>query len=110
MDGLQSRSHGAEEGSLRSYLAGLVLSLALTFLSFGLVVSGAVPKSTVVWGVMISAILQILVHLRYFLHLRASEKSRWNLVAIVFSALVIFIMAGGTVWIMVNLRYHMMPV
>jgi len=105
------RPHGPEEGSRRSYLTGLVLAVALTLLSFGLVVSGTLPKSAVVFGVMVAAILQILVHLRYFLHLStSSDGARWNLLAMVFSALVICIMAGGTVWIMFNLQYHMMPV
>jgi cytochrome o ubiquinol oxidase operon protein cyoD len=58
--------------------------------------------------VVIAAVVQVLVHLYYFLHLSTSTDQRWNLVAIVFSAVIILIVVVGSIWIMWNLNYNMM--
>jgi len=52
---------------------------------------------------------QILVHFRYFLHVGLSSSSRENILALAFVAFLIFIMAGGTLWIMLDLHDRMMP-
>ena len=57
---------------------------------------------------MTCAVVQVLVHLVYFLHLNASSEMRWNLVTIVFSAVIIFIIITGSLWIMWNLNHQMM--
>ena len=96
------------EATLRSYLTGFVLALVLTLIPFGLVVTGgALPRSLIVSGIFLAAIAQVLVHLYYFLHLNRSAGERWNLLVILFTTLILVILAGGTVWIMVNLHRHM---
>jgi cytochrome o ubiquinol oxidase operon protein cyoD len=50
----------------------------------------------------------VLVHLRYFLHLDLKRTPRENLLALAFAALLIFLMVGGTLWIMFDLHYRMM--
>jgi cytochrome o ubiquinol oxidase operon protein cyoD len=52
-------------------------------------------------------VVQILVHLRYFLHLDLTTTPRENIVAIVFAAILIFIMVGGSLWIMLDLQQRM---
>jgi hypothetical protein len=54
---------------LRSYLTGFSLALLLTAIPFGLVAAGALSTAVMIPGVFASAIVQILVHLHYFLHL-----------------------------------------
>jgi cytochrome o ubiquinol oxidase operon protein cyoD len=99
--------HGA---ALRSYLSGFVLALVLTLIPFGLVAAeGMLPRSLIVSGILVAAVAQILVHLYYFLHLNASPGERTNLVTVIFAAIILIIMAGGTVWIMVNLQGQMFP-
>jgi cytochrome o ubiquinol oxidase operon protein cyoD len=105
----RGNGYGVREANLGSCLTGFFLAVMLTLIAFGLVVQGALAHSIIVFGIVAAAIAQILVHLHYFLHLNAASGARWNLVAIVFSALIICIMAGGTVWIMFNLHYHMTP-
>ncbi|MFH0342841.1 MAG: cytochrome o ubiquinol/quinol oxidase subunit IV [Chromatiales bacterium] len=48
--------------------------------------------------------LQVLVHLRFFLHL---DLTRENLLTIMFAAIFIFIMVGGSLWIMFDLHQRM---
>ena len=48
------------------------------------------------------------MHLVYFLHLDSKSEGGWNLIAIVFAALIILIVVVGSLWIMWNLNYNMM--
>jgi cytochrome o ubiquinol oxidase subunit IV len=99
---------GADSGSLKTYLTGFVLALVLTVIPFGLVMSGRVSRRVMLWGIGSAAIVQILVHLHYFLHLDTSSASRWNVLALLFTVLIMFIFVGGTLWVMFTLNSRMM--
>jgi cytochrome o ubiquinol oxidase operon protein cyoD len=92
---------------LRSYLTGLALALILTAIPFALVAVNLLPKSLTLVVVAVAAVMQILVHLRYFLHLDLASTPRENLLAILFAAILIFIMVGGSLWIMLDLHHRM---
>ena len=59
--------------------------------------------------IAVTAVLQILVHLKFFLHLSFTDTPRENLLALCFAAVLIFIMVGGSFWIMFDLHHRMMP-
>jgi cytochrome o ubiquinol oxidase operon protein cyoD len=99
---------GAGRGSLKSYAVGFILSIVLTVIPFAFVMSGAFSRSAVLFGIFGAAIVQILVHLHYFLHLDTSSAMRWNVMALVFALLIITLFVGGTLWIMYHLHYRMM--
>jgi cytochrome o ubiquinol oxidase subunit IV len=99
---------GSAGGSLKTYASGFVLSFVLTVISFALVASGALPLSVILFGLSAAAAVQMLVHLHYFLHLDASSSARWNVLALAFTVLIMFIFVGGSIWIMFNLNYRMM--
>lgn len=101
-------SIGVSRGSLKSYLTGFVLSLILTAIPFALVMNGTLPSSAILSGIFGAGIVQILVHLHYFLHLDTSSAARWNLLAMMFTLLILALFVGGTLWIMFNLNYRMM--
>jgi cytochrome o ubiquinol oxidase operon protein cyoD len=101
-------STGASRGSFKSYGIGFILSVVLTASAFGLVMSGAVSRPTALAGIFGAAVAQILVHLHYFLHLDTSSAARWNVLALVFTVLILVLFVGGTLWIMSNLNYRMM--
>jgi cytochrome o ubiquinol oxidase operon protein cyoD len=94
-------------GSLRSYAAGFILSVVLTAAAFALVVSG-VSRSAVLLGISAAAVVQIVVHLHYFLHLGTSPTARWNVTALIFALLVMALFVGGTIWIMYRLYYRLL--
>ena len=100
-------STGAAKESLKSYLTGFFLSLALTIIAFALVMSDSVSRSATLVGIFGAAILQILVHLHYFLHLNTSSSARWNVLALLFTLLIMTLFIGGTLWIMYHLNYRM---
>ncbi len=101
-------STGASRGSLQSYLTGFVLSLILTAIPFALVMSGTLSPSATVVGIFSAGIVQILMHLHYFLHLDTSSAARWNVLALIFTLAIMVLFVGGTIWIMYNLYYRMM--
>ncbi|MEA9390794.1 cytochrome o ubiquinol oxidase subunit IV [Acerihabitans sp. TG2] len=99
---------GASHGSLKSYLTGFVLSVILTLIPFIMVMNGSATKSTLIVVLVGCAVVQILVHLVYFLHLDSSSEQRWNVVALAFAALIITILVAGSLWIMWYLHYNLM--
>jgi cytochrome o ubiquinol oxidase operon protein cyoD len=103
----QMDSIGASGGSFKSYATGFILSIVLTVIPFSLVMSGAVSRSAALFGTISAAIVQILVHLHYFLHLDTSSAARWNVLALLFTLLIMTLFVGGTIWIMYNLHYRM---
>lgn len=99
---------GASHGSVKSYMIGFILSIILTGIPFWMVMDGGASKAVTLTVVLVCAIVQLLVHLVYFLHLNSKSEGGWNLVAIVFAALIILIVVVGSLWIMWNLNYNMM--
>lgn len=96
------------ERSTRPYLIGLVLAVLLTAIPFGLVMTGAASRGTTIVVIAIAAIIQVLVHLRFFLHIGFRSTPRENLIALAFAAILICIMLGGSFWIMFDLYHRMM--
>lgn len=98
----------AGHGSVKSYAIGFILSVILTLIPFGLVMYPSVPKDVTLWIVLAFAVIQVLVHLVYFLHLDRSEAQRNNVVAFIFAALVIVLLVGLSLWIMFSIHTVMM--
>ena len=95
--------------SARSYLTGLALALVLTAIPFALVYLKLLTGTAMLLAIATAAIIQIIVHLKYFLHLNLTDTPRENLLALCFAALLIFIMVGGSLWIMFDLHHRMAP-
>ena len=101
------RSSTGSAHSLKPYVIGFVLALILTAIPFALVATNALPKRHTLIVIGVAAIIQVVVHLRYFLHMDLTTTPRENLLAIVFAAILIFIMVGGSFWIMFDLHTRM---
>lgn len=101
--------HGhAGHGSMKSYVIGFVLSLILTALSFGAVMSGALPHGAILPAIVILAVAQLVVQLFYFMHL-GSASERDNTAIFIFTGLIIAIVVAGSLWVMHNANVNMMP-
>lgn len=96
------------ERTMKPYLIGIVLAVILTAIPFGLVATGALPRQTTLAAIAVLAVMQILVHLRFFLHIDFKTTPRENLVALAFAVVLICIMVGGSLWIMFDLYHRMM--
>jgi|ERR1700679_2848306 cytochrome o ubiquinol oxidase operon protein cyoD len=99
---------GASHGSVSSYVVGFVLSVVLTVAAFGLVTQHLLSPGLSILAIAALALLQILVHLGFFLHMNTSSAGRWNVVAFGFTVLVAVILIGGTLWVLHNVAMNMM--
>jgi cytochrome o ubiquinol oxidase operon protein cyoD len=98
-----------QPGNFVSYTIGFVLSVFFTVLAYLVVTEKLVAGWSLVGAVMTLAIAQLLVQLICFLHIGREAKPRWNLLAFLFMALILLVIALGSLWIMHNLNYHMSP-
>ncbi|WP_061937249.1 cytochrome o ubiquinol oxidase subunit IV [Aureimonas sp. AU22] len=92
---------------LRSYVVGFVAAVALTSLAF-LVSAVGMTSSTAYIAIGAAALAQVVVHFRFFLHIGLQRSTRDDLQLILFTTLIITLMAGGTIWILGNLHLRMM--
>lgn len=105
-----TRSFHEEEGhgSLSGYVIGFVLAVALTVASFGMVMHGMLEPRSAMLVLAVLALVQIVVHLVFFLHLNTSSGQRWNVMALCYTVVAAIILIGGTVWVMHNVSMNMM--
>ncbi|MFC0323444.1 cytochrome o ubiquinol oxidase subunit IV [Gallibacterium melopsittaci] len=107
-------SHGNHEqvtavhGSTKSYLIGFVLSVILTLIPFLMVMNHSAPKTTLLLVIAVTAVVQLIVQLVCFLHMGTSHDERWNLISFIFTAIVILLLVGLSIWIMWSLNANMM--
>ncbi|MBU6513463.1 MAG: cytochrome C oxidase subunit IV family protein [Betaproteobacteria bacterium] len=92
----------------RDYVLGLVLALILTCAAFAAVSWQLAAPHALAGLVFLLGLLQVLVHFRYFLHIDFRAPSRDKLQLLVFSSIILVLMAGGTLVILADLRSRMM--
>lgn len=105
-----SPAHSAppHHGGLAEYLMGFGFSIILTALPFAVVMEQLLPRGNAISLIVVCALIQIVVHLHYFLHIDLSRSQSWNLMSFVFTAIIVAILVGGSVWIMTSIGHHMM--
>lgn len=91
-----------------SYMTGLILSLVLTLMSFGIISERLFSDKYLYISLAALAILQLFVQSACFLRLNASAEGKWSLMPFIFSLLIIAILVSGSLWIMYNCNYYMM--
>jgi len=108
--GHHDEDEGHEHGSLRSYVTGFVLSVILTAIPFWLVMGKVFNNSsTTALVIMAFAVVQIVVHMVYFLHMNARSEGGWTMLALIFTVLLVVITLAGSIWVMYHLNHNMMP-
>ncbi|GAA0236135.1 cytochrome o ubiquinol oxidase subunit IV [Marinomonas primoryensis] len=86
-------------GSVKSYLTGFVLSVILTGIPFWMVMTEAFDKGPTYITIVLLAVVQIFVHLKYFLHLNFSDQGKLDTYSFIFSAVIIVMVVALSVWI-----------
>lgn len=101
--------------SLKSYLIGFVICVALTLLSFYFGFQHVNSEHAsysheflrTLFGIL--AIVQLVAQLIFFLHLGKGSDSSWNLAALFSTAFIVLLLVVGSIWIMNHLNYNMTP-
>jgi len=96
--------------TVKGYVVGFMLSVVLTAIPFWLVMAKVLPTTLTSIIILGLAAIQMIVHIVYFLHLDRKSQGGWNLLALVFTAIVLFILLSGTIWVMLHMNENMMPV
>ena len=100
--------HEGNHGSVKSYMVGFVLSIILTAIPFGLVMFPSMPKDITIMVVVALAVIQVVVHLVYFLHMDRSKEQSSNVSTFLFTVMVIALLVGLSLWIMFSIHTSMM--
>ena len=100
--------HGALTLRVIGYAASLLLTLA-TFLIVAYPDALHLQTQTIIFFILIFAILQACVQLVCFLHILSEKKPRWNLFIFASTVSIIFIIVAFSIWVMDHLNYNMMP-
>ena len=98
-----------DHGSFKSYMIGFLLSVVLTAIPFWLVMTGALPAAATGLIITAFAVVQIIVHMIFFLHMNHKSEGGWNMLALIFTIVVVVIAVAGSVWVMYHLNVNMMP-
>lgn len=104
----QSNHHDDSHGSLKQYVIGLILSVVLTAIPFGVVMTDALSTSLTYITVVVCAGAQVLVQMIFFLHLDTSEKQFWNLMSGLYTVFILGFIVIGSVWIFEHLNHNML--
>ncbi len=105
--------HGdtASHGTRGTYLKGFFLSVILTAIPFWAVMTDAFKDpSTAALVIMVFAVVQIVVHMIYFLHMTSKSEGGWTMMALIFTIILVIITLSGSIWVMYHLNANMMPV
>jgi cytochrome o ubiquinol oxidase subunit IV len=91
------------------YLVGLGLAVLLTATSFFIAGTDLVWQPSIPVAIIVLAIAQMGVHLVFFLHITTGADNTNNVMALAFGLLIVFLVIGGSLWIMDHLNQNMMP-
>ena len=96
--------------TMREYVIGFVLSVILTAIPFWLVMADVISNRTVAVLVLGGfAVVQILVHMVYFLHMNGKVEGGWTMLSTIFTVVFVAIAIAGTLWVMFHMNANMMP-
>lgn len=105
-----SHGHEAGHGSFKGYMIGFGLSVVLTAIPFWLVMAGVFDsKLLTAFLVMGIGVVQIVVHMIYFLHMNPRSEGGWTMMALLFTLVLVGITLAGSLWVMHHLNTNMMP-
>ncbi len=94
---------------VNDYLNGFILAIVLTVFAFGLAIYAEIDRFETIMLVAALAFVQILVHIRYFLHYSTKRVPIEATVALVLASAIGIVLIAGCMWVIVDLHHRMMP-
>lgn len=106
---LNQPDYGTAEKKLSIYIFGIISCVILTLIAFWTVMEKAFSKEGMFAIIYSAAIIQFLIQVFCFLRLNTrTEQARMNMMAILFTIVILITIIMGSLWIMWNLNYYMM--
>ncbi len=101
---------GHAHATVRGYVTGFILSVILTAIPFWLIMGKVIANPGTAAAVILAfAAVQILVHMVYFLHMNTKSEGGWNMLALIFTLVLVVITLAGSMWVMHHMNTNMMP-
>jgi len=92
------------------YVTGFVLAVILTAIPFWLVMGKVLSNPTVTtWIILGLAMVQIYVHMVFFLHMTSKAEGGWAWMSLIFTLVLVVITLSGSLWITYHLKTNTMP-
>lgn len=85
---------------MKSYVIGFALSIILTIIPLVAVMNHMMGRTGTLILILLMAILQFVVQLFFFMHVREGENARWNIMTLIFGLIILITIVGGSIWIM----------
>ena len=96
--------------TVRGYVTGFLLSVVLTAIPFWLIMGKVIANPGMAAAVILAfAAVQIVVHMVYFLHMNTKSEGGWNMLALIFTLVLVVITLAGSMWVMHHMNSNMMP-
>lgn len=96
--------------SMGDYVKGLILAVILTVIPFYLVMNNVIEdRATAALVLGVLAVVQIVVHMVYFLHMNGKIQGGWTMLSTIFTVVFVAIGIAGTLWVMFHMNTNMMP-
>ncbi|WP_417263158.1 cytochrome o ubiquinol oxidase subunit IV [Celeribacter sp.] len=103
--------HGDHDhGTMGQLMIGFALAAILTIIPFGLVMAEVeMDRTTLVGIIMGLGAVQIIVHLKFFLHLSTKSEEGSTFMSTMLAVIILVIVLAGSLWVMHNMNENMMP-
>jgi len=95
--------------SFKPIWIGFVISLVLVFAAYRIVDHYHLTHRLLIASIISIGCVLTVIQLIFFLHLGLEEKPCWNLWLFILGVILILCVILGTLWIMSNLNYNLMP-
>jgi cytochrome o ubiquinol oxidase subunit IV len=87
-------------GSIKAYVTGFILSIVLTIIPLVLVLNHLLAKTALIISILLAAVLQFVIQLFFFMHIRDGEGPRYNAIALILGLVFVVTIVAGAIWIM----------
>ena len=92
------------------YVTGFILAVILTVIPFWLVMGDVIQdRATAAMVLGLFAIVQVVVHMYFFLHMNGKIEGGWTMMSTIFAVVFVAITLAGTLWVMFHMNANMMP-
>ena len=96
--------------TMGDYVKGFILAVILTAIPFYLVMNNVITDRTTAVAVLgLFAVIQVLVHMVYFLHMNGKIQGGWTMLSTIFTVIFLAIAISGTLWVMFHMNTNMIP-
>jgi cytochrome o ubiquinol oxidase operon protein cyoD len=72
--------------------------------------TGALDKNLTLALILGMGLVQIVVHMVYFLHMNMKVEDGWSMLALIFTVVFVIITLAGSMWVLYHMNANMMPV